>query len=162
MASRLLEEVTQFLTALEAAQEELLSVYKSRRAAMTAARAAQMQQLAEAESKITAELQKHLAERQRILEEAARNGYPSDSVLSLVSAIAGSEREELEERIVRSRLRSEKIRKESWVQWIVSQRALLHYNEMLNLIAECGKRSPTYSREPNARSAGGAILDASV
>jgi hypothetical protein len=55
-----------------------------------------------------------------------------------------------------------KLRYENLIQWIISQRAYHHLSEMLELIAHCGKKSPTYSRHPDGRTVGGAVLDTSI
>ena len=65
-------------------------------------------------------------------------------------------------RIQAARRKSERIRRESWVQWVVSQRANTYYNELLELLAYSGKKAPVYSDKPGPPSGGGTILDASA
>ncbi len=162
MSSHLLQQIIQFLQELEPTQDDLLSLFGERRGAVTAARTADMLRLAQRESELTQQMQQHLDRRQQILTNAGQNGLPDDSLSDLVTVIGGNRQQFLNERIERSRGKSEAIRRESWIHWIITQRAFNHYTELLDLIAHRGKKSPTYSRERDLESNGGAIIDASV
>ena len=162
MSARLLEQVTQFLQLLEPAQDEMLRLFNQKRSAVKLARTDEMLQLAQRESELTFELKQHLERRKRILALASNAGLPSDSIHSLVVAIGGQQREQLEQRIENSRSKSEAIRRHSWIHWIISQRAFSHFSELLDLIAYRGEKAPTYSQVPGMDTSGGAILDASI
>ena len=162
MAVSLLSRVKKFLHALEAIQDELLELYERKRLAITRAEATEMRALAQTEAKLTQTMQGFIQQRQQILNDAGGAQLPSDSILDLVAAVGGDEQPQLEERVVQSRKKSERIRRESWVHWVVSQRALNHYRDLLDLIADHGRKSPTYSHGARRQSTGGAILDASV
>jgi len=164
MSARLLEEVRQFLPDLESTQREFSNLFLRKREALIAARSDELLRLADSETVLVKRLHSHLGRRQRILIEARSEGLPSDSIVNLVARIAGEEIKPLETRIERIRILSLRLRRESWIHWIISHRTYNHYSEILNLIAHCGEQAPTYSRDKNEekKSTGGAILDTSI
>jgi hypothetical protein len=162
MSAELCQRVKEFLQALEPTQDELIVFFGKKRTALRAAQQVELVRLVDSEAELAKQMQRHLGRRQQILQQARQSGLPSDSILTLVVAIGGDQREQLEQRIQRARTKSEKIRTESWIHWIVTQRALNHFSELLDLIAHCGRQAPTYSQGPSEETTGGAILDASI
>jgi len=163
MADQLVDDVRQFLRGVEAVQDELATLYQRKRIALTEARASELLSIAESESRLAKQMQGHLARRRQILENSAGQGLPGDSIQNLLKALGGSARTELEPAVNRLRGAAAATRRENWIHWIVAQRAMNHHNELLELIASCGRKSPTYSRSPGQNaSGGGAILDASA
>jgi len=162
MAMNLRSRVKKFLSSLESIQDELLELYERKRHAITRAEATQMRTLAQTEAELTQTMQRFVVQRQEILNDAGGAQLPCDSILELVAVVGGDEQSQLEDRVKRSRKKSERIRRESWVHWVVSQRALNHYRDLLDLIADHGRKSPTYNHGSSRQSTGGAILDASV
>lgn len=118
--------------------------------------------LAESEAALAQQLQAAGDQRQRILQSAGRKGLPCKSLSDLAHSIAGDEGGRLQSRIQRASGMSNRIRRESWIHWIIAHRACSHYTNLLNLIANCGKKAPTYSKESCEESRGGVILDASI
>lgn len=159
--SQLLDEIRQFLTALETVQAELLELYAVKRTALTQANCEQLIQLSTQEAQAAQRLQILLGQRNRLLERAKAQGLPWDSISALSAAIAGSERDALQTRFERAQQAIVQLRHESWVHWIISHRCYNHYSEILELIAHCGQRAATYSNRPGTTTTGGAILDAS-
>lgn len=162
MKNGLLIQTQNFLNQLEATQNQLWMLYLERREAVRKAKTDEMLRIAELETQLTEEMKSHLAVRKQILEQAARNELPSASIEELVQEIGGEQKEQLMTRIGRSRDLAEKVRVESWIQWIVSQRSINHCKEMLDIIANQGEKSPTYNTEKETSSTGGVILDASI
>lgn len=162
MSPPLLNEVKQFLSALEATQEEFAELFRRKRTALTQARADELLRLAESEAALAQRLQAALGHRQRILQGAGREGLPCKSLAELTPDIAGDESDQLQSRIERARRMSDRIRQESWIHWIIANRTCSHYTELLNLIANCGRKAPTYSQKSCEESRGGVILDASI
>ena len=162
MSTVLLNRVKQFLKALETLQEATLGLFEQKRRAVTAADHDDMLRLADVEAELSQRMKAALGARREILLEARKSGHAADSIRELVTSIAGDERDALGVRIEASRQRSERIRRESWVQWVISQRANTYYNELLELIAYSGKKAPVYSDRPGAPMGGGTILDASA
>ena len=159
MTADLMEEVRQFLPALEATQTELAALYEDKLRATRTADAGRMLTLADVEADLVKRLEGHIEHRGRILERARQSGLACDSIQSLV-ATAGADA--LRKRIDDAKTRSNRLRSASWVQWIASQRALLYYAELIELIAQCGDRSPTYGPAARDSRSGGALLDATA
>ena len=123
MSTQLLIQVKQFLKDLEPLQDAMLNLFDSKRSAVTAACSGEMLRLAEVESELTEKMQEILRTRHRILQQASREGIVGDTIEDLVSFFGGDERDVLQSRIKVARRKSGKIRRESWVPWVVSQRA---------------------------------------
>jgi hypothetical protein len=160
--AELLDEVRHFLPALEATQTELAALFGEKRRAAKSADAQRMLELAEAEAGLARRLEGHVEDRQRILERARQEGRPADSIAELVAEIGGSGSELLRSRIDAARRRASSLRSESWIQWVMSQRAVLHYAELVELIAHCGQQPPVYGPAPREHRSGGALLDATA
>ncbi len=160
---QLVEDIRRFLRGTLALQDEMSVLYRRKRIAMTEARAAELLQIADTETRLAKQLQVKLAERRQLLRESAEAGYPGNTVQEVVSALGGEIRAELEPQVTRARQVADDVRRETWIHWIIAQRTLGHYRDLLDLVAQCGRTSPTYSRRPGQEiSGGGAILDASA
>ena len=114
------------------------------------------------EAELSKELTQHLQWRRRILAQARERGLPSGSLHDLANAVANDERSDLLARIARCRSTAAKLRRESWIQWVVAQRAYSQHAELLDLIAHWGQRALTYGRESSQTTPGGLLLDASA
>ena len=163
MSGQLAEDIRQFLRGVEATQDDLAALYRRKRAALTQARPGELLQIADSETGLAKQLQAHLARRRQILRDSAQAGLPGDSIQKVVASLGEEARAELEPHVARARRTAGEVRRETWIHWIITQRALCHYQNLLELIAHCGRKSPTYSRRPGQEpSSGGAILDASA
>ena len=103
-----------------------------------------------------------LNRRREILDEATRDNLPAGSLTELAAAITGGQHAALAHRLDRARHATEELRREGWNHWIISHRTCQQYTDLLNLIAHCGQKPPTYSRDAHDKSIGGVILDATV
>ncbi|HLJ11718.1 MAG TPA: hypothetical protein VKU82_11040 [Planctomycetaceae bacterium] len=169
MRLTLLHELARFLSALEQAQEALLSLFAAKRIALDTLQSQELIRLASVEQQLAVELQEVVHQRTKLLDEARGAGFAVESLLELAGAIGrtvGDSRvlaaiELLTGRIIRSQQRTARMQHESWVHWIISHRCYNHYTELLDLIAHGGHPAPTYGGTPSA-SAGGALLDAAA
>jgi hypothetical protein len=163
MSEALVAEVRRYLRSFESTQEQLGELYRHKRTALIQARAADLLRIAEAETKLAGELKDQLARRRQILEQSEDAGLPVDSIRSLVASFDPDSRAELMPQIERAQTSATKVRRESWIHFIIAQRSLHQYNDLMELIAHCGQKSPTYNRSRGQEtSGGGAILDASA
>ena len=162
MSEKLRRDIEQFLTALEQIQGELLALFVQKRKALTESKNVELVQLSATESQAAQRLQALLAKRNRLLEQARRQGFKIDSLTGLAAALAGGKPDHLTERLEQARDAAAALRHESWVHWIISHRCYNHYSELLELIAHCGEQAPTYSDRACTTTTGGAILDASI
>jgi len=162
MSGSLLNEVKQFLDALEPTQQELSQLFHEKRTALTAARSDDLRRLCETEAELSKRLQVLLGRRQQILHVAKQADLPSQSLRTLVASIANDQQDVLVSRLERAREMAGQIRRESWIHWIIAHRTYSHYTELLNLIANCGEKAPIYGRKASDESTGGVFLDASI
>ncbi len=170
MRLTLLHELSQFLTDLERTQEDLLTLFTAKRAALDRRLSQELlRSLSAQEGELTGKLQELVKERMKLLIKARDAGFVVESLLELAGVIGrtvGDSRvlraiELIENRIIQSQRRTLKLQQESWVHWIISHRCYNHYTQLVELIAHGGHRAPTYGdKSPSA--AGGALLDAAA
>lgn len=161
---QLLGQLTGILNDLEPLQNQLLELYQQKSQALKQVDPVRIEQLAVIEEQLTNDLQFILLRRQQLLQTAEQQGLPSGSLQELLPGLGAgiAISEPIAERIEIVQERSQKLRHESWVQWIVSQRSYQHYSQILELIAHAGQKVPTYSQGQNESGSGGAIFDASA
>ncbi|QDT99434.1 hypothetical protein [Gimesia aquarii] len=159
---QLLGQATGILNDLEPIQKQLLNLYQEKSKALKQVDVTRIEQFGVVEEQLTRDLQFVLLRRQELLQAAEKQGLPSDSMQSLLSGLGLDESNPIFQRVSEAQERSQALRHESWVQWIVSQRSYHHYSQILELIAHAGKKVPTYSRGQNENNTGGAIFDASA
>lgn len=147
-----------YVSRLEAVQAELLSLYRRKRVALTAADAPGLAQLEAPERQAADRLKALVGERQQMLVRAEQFGTPAGSLGELAASIGCDTA--LLGQIAACRRRATTLRREGWVHWIVAKRTLAQTAALLDLIAHRGDRPATYgaTRPP----AGGALLDASA
>ncbi len=159
---QLLSQLVGVLNDLEPIQIQLLDLYQAKSKALKQVDVDRVEKCGVIEEELTRELQFVLLAREQLLQLAKHHGLPSQSMQDLLSGLEIAEAEPVFQRIEEAQQRSKKLRHESWVQWIVSQRSYQHYSQILDLIANAGEKVPTYSRGQNESTTGGAIFDASA
>ncbi|MFQ5732942.1 MAG: flagellar export chaperone FlgN [Planctomycetaceae bacterium] len=161
MDGRLLDGVARWLDQLEATQDAMLELFRRKKTTLKTLRAKDLVEISREECALVERLQQRLARRAELLAAAQDAGLSGTSLTEVVAQIDDPLADSLSARMRAAERRSEKLRRESWVQWIVTQRSSKHYSELLDLIARRGEGSPTYDRrQPPANS--GAFLDASA
>ena len=159
----LINEIEQLLIAITSHQEELASVYRAKREAVRRANAAEIDRLNQREERLVADLKGRLRHRHQILQRINPIVGPSDTLENLVRSFSDPDRGRLLARMDEIRRLVEANRRESWVLWIVSKQSLRLFGDMLDLIANGGRKAPVYfAGLGNEVSFGGAILDASA
>lgn len=151
--------IARFLDRLQSVQNELLELYESKRSALTRARASELNAIVERETVLSTQLEEILRERRRVLRAGRELGLPDGSIAELVGAFQNPA---MEARVADARQRTERLRREGWVHWIIAQRAYKHCTAVIDLVAHRGERAVTYSPQPDTGGTGGAILDASA
>jgi hypothetical protein len=156
-------EIDHLLSAIMALQEELAAVYRAKRDAVRRANAAEIDRLTVREERLVGVLKVHLRQRHQILQRVNPIVGPRDTLEKLVQSFAEPLRSRLLARMEEIRRLVETNRRESWVLWIVSKQSLRLFGDMLELIANGGRKAPVYfAGLGNEISFGGAILDASA
>jgi hypothetical protein len=162
LPAELAGDIDRFLAALGVVQEELTEVYRAKRESIREARLADINRLTEREATLVLQLQAHLRGRHQILQRAKPLGR-FDSIESLVRSLDVPERDRLLQMVGQTRQTADVNRRESWILWIVSQQSLRFFRDVLDLMANGGKKAPVYSaRSESDRSFHSVILDASA
>jgi hypothetical protein len=158
----LAHEIEDLLVGIDETQDALDAVYRDKREAIRRANAPEIDRLTKIEEARVADLQVHLRRREQILLRARQMGLPFDSLTSVVRGFREPLRQTLLASLERTRQMADANRRESWILWIVCKQSLRFCSEVVELIANGGRRAPVYSTRPGATelSTGGALLDA--
>ncbi len=154
--------IEQFIDDLEQVQHKLLNLFSQKRVALRTAKTTELQALAKSEEGLVQQMRLLLSRRQGLLQQAELDGNSAESLLEIVENANSPTDRRLIQRILNARERTAKLRFEGWIHWIIANRAYKHQTEVLDLIANGGKQSPTYGRNTERKTAGGAIFDASI
>ena len=119
-AVQILDDLKQLVSAIETTQQLLRELFTKKLGALIDARPDEILQLVKSEAELSKELTQHLQWRRRILAQARERGLPSGSLHDLANAVANDERSDLLARIARCRSTAAKLRRESWIQWVVA------------------------------------------
>jgi hypothetical protein len=161
--AELARDIEDLLVAIEETQATLAGVYRDKRAAIRQANGPGLDQLTTIEETLVADLQVHLRRREQILQQARQMGLPADSLSSVVRTLDEPLRERLIAQIEETRRVADANRRESWILWIVCKQSLRFFSDVIELIANGGRRAPIYLARPGAvaeLSTGGSLLDA--
>ena len=154
-------EVAQLLNRLGATQEQLLKLLGKKHDLLKQRNHQGLTDLACEEENLCVELQACHQQRQQLLERAAKAGLPADSIQSLAKALPQENSEVLRQPLDESIKRSHLLRHQSFAQWVVVQRTLLHLSQMLEIIATGGQLQPTYGKGGVSENSG-ALMDQAV
>jgi hypothetical protein len=157
------DEAARFVDALEATQQELLATLRLQRRAMVDADSASLERLNTTAADAARRLDQVGAWRARLLEQAAAEDAPAASLSIVLARSVSLEAERLRARLHVVQQRFGEVRREAWVQWVITHRSQSFYAEILDLIAYGGRKSPVYGDSPQtAPSKGGVMLDAAA
>jgi hypothetical protein len=159
----LAREIEDLLVAIDESQAALGNAYAEKRAAIRQTNGAEIHRLTMLEESLVADLQAHLRRREQILQRAGQMGLPADSLGSVVRTFDEPLRESLLAQIERTQQMADTNRRESWILWIVCKQSLRFFSDVVELIANGGRRAPVYLSRPGGvaeLSTGGALLDA--
>jgi flagellar biosynthesis/type III secretory pathway chaperone len=151
-------ELTGLLNDLSVVQDELLEVLVAKRQFLLASDLAGMQSLQAREEEVVERLEACQRKRAELLERAARENLPSDSVRSLAARLPGGARNPVAHRVREAASRTRLLQHQSLTNWVIVQRTLLHLSQLLEIIATGGRSRPTYGNGVCAQS-GGSLMD---
>ena len=154
-------DLAELLDRLAAAQQNLLGLLSRKHTMLRSRDHEALATLAEEEHQLCCELQACHDQRQLLLERAAAEGLPADSIQSLADALPKENAQTLQQPLDASRQRSQLLRHQSLAQWVVVQRTLLHLSQMLEIIATGGQLKPTYGNGGVAANSG-SLMDQAV
>lgn len=154
-------ELTDLLKRLSSTQEQMLSLLAKKRDLLLHRNHQGLAELMPEEESLCQELQSCQQHRQQLLDKAASEGLPSDSIQSLAASLPNENEKTLRNSMNESIERSRLLRHQSIVQWVVVQRTMLHLSHMLEIIATGGQSQPTYGKG-GATDTNGALMDQAV
>jgi len=154
-------ELSELLSRLSKAQQELLSLLSIKHDLLQQRDHEGLASLLPKEQSLCAELQSCQELRKDLLKQASQEGLPADSIQALASALPEGESRGLKEPLEQAANRSRLLQHQSLTQWVVVQRTLLHLSQMLEIIATGGRSQPTYGKGGIAESSG-ALMDREV
>jgi flagellar biosynthesis/type III secretory pathway chaperone len=151
-------DLTALLNELSATQSDLLTLLDEKRRLIVARDTAALATIASREEAIVSRLQTCQAHRRELLDRAASQQLPSDSIRSLAKVLPDHARREMTEHVEEAARRFRLLSHQSLANWVLIQRSLLHLSQLLEIIATGGRKSPTYGKVESAR-AGGSLVD---
>ena len=154
-------EIAESLAKLVSPQQQWAEHLARRQVCLAAPDSARLLELAEAVLQLSSRLNALLETREKLLAQGSELGLPAASLEKLVNNLETPQRQQLKSIVRNLTRRADALRRESWSQWVVCQRSLHHYNDLVHFIANGGRKSPSYGkREQPFR--GGAIIDALI
>jgi len=157
MQTRWENEVAQLLNDVLAVQDDLSVNLAKKRKMLIASDMAGLAAVAPEEEQLIARLQGCVEQRQRLLSNAAEEGLPARSVRALADALPAERRGELPDRLAKASSKARILQHESFTNWLVAQRSLIHLSQMLEIIATGGRLQPTYGNGEPVNASGGIV-----
>jgi hypothetical protein len=152
-------DIADLLAELTAAQSDLLDLLAEKRTILLRADAEALQALQSREVELFLRLEACQHRRQQLLDRAADEGRPADSIRTLTDSLSSPGRAGLQSAVDAARSNSRLLRHESLANWVMMQRSLLHLSQIIEIIATRGRLQPTYGRgAPDT----GALVDRAV
>jgi flagellar biosynthesis/type III secretory pathway chaperone len=151
-------ELASLLTDLSAVQDEMLAVLGRKRELLVAGKSDGLAEVAAEEERLVGRLQDCLDRRAAMLQRAAHEGLPADSIRSLADSLPPSQRKPLAGQVKVAAARARLLRHHALTNWVLVQRTLIHLSQMLEILATGGRLQPTYGKGVPAHS-GGALVD---
>lgn len=151
-------DLSALLRELSATQSDLLSLLDEKRHLIVARNTAGLAELAPREEAIIVRLQACQTSRRDLLERAAGQHLPSDSIRSLAKVLPEPARAEMAGQVEEASRRFRLLSHHSLTNWVLIQRSLLHLSQLLEIIATGGRKNPTYGKAESTRS-GGSLVD---
>jgi flagellar biosynthesis/type III secretory pathway chaperone len=151
-------ELAGMLAELSATQDELLFVLGEKRRRLAQGEMHRLDEMHDREQNVLARLEACRDRRAALLEQAAQEGLPSDSIRSLTAAIPAQRRGDLGERVKLATNRMNLLRHQSLTNWVLAQQALVHLSQMIEIIATGGRLQPTYGEGASSLATGN-LLD---
>ena len=152
MSQVVLQQIEGFLSSLETLQAILKSLYRKRKDALTEGDLIGIKSCHVQEEQVTKQLQQLLEDRKIIIQSANQRQFPgitlrevAQSVFAL-SDFSPLEKNHLEGKIKLAEEQMAELRQESWTQWIIANRNLQYVNDVIELIANGGKKRFDVSR----------------
>jgi len=151
-------EIAGLLTELAAVQGDLLKLLTEKRQTLASGNHDALLATAGREQTLVERLNACHQRRQQLLERAAAQGLPSDSVRSLSMQLDDESKERVHASIEEAAERGTFLQQQCLTNWVLVQRSLLHLSQMIGIIATGGRPMPTYGNGSDC-AVSGALVD---
>jgi hypothetical protein len=155
------QDIAALLTELAGAQGELLELLAEKRQLLAAGNHQALVAFASREQALVDRLSACHQQRQQLLDRAAGEGLPSDSIRSLSSSLPQGGLDRVFPEIDQANCRGHFLQQQCLTNWVLVQRTLLHLSQMIEIIATGGRSMPTYGNGSD-RTSSGALVDQAV
>jgi ParB-like chromosome segregation protein Spo0J len=162
MAPAWWDETTRFVDALENTQHDLFDALRRQRRALALGDHAELERLNAQAADAASKLQQLSVWRTRLLQQAVSEGGPATSLLVVLGRQFSLVSETLRARLQTVQLRFAELRREAWIQWVISHRGQSVYADLVDLIARGGQKAAVYGEDPHTPPRGGVMLDAAA
>jgi hypothetical protein len=151
-------QLTNFLSELSSVQDTSLELLTRKRKLLVASDREGLLALGAEEEQLIERLQGCLTRREELLQQAAGQGLPSESIRSLAGALPKAQRVPLTTEIQKVTSQARLLQHHSLTNWVLVQRTLIHLSQMLEIIATGGHLKPTYGKD-HVNSSHGTLLN---
>ena len=138
-------------------QDDIFLNLAKKRELLIASDTAGLGALAPEEEQLVARLQQCVKRREQILARAGQEGLPARSIQALTEALPTDRRGDLTDRITQAGSRARLLQHQSFTNWLVVQRNLIHLSQILEIIATGGRLQPTYGEGEPVNASGGLV-----
>ena len=162
MTSADLSAVADYLDEYLDVQQELLDVMTAKLDVRTKRTVEEARALDAREAQLAERLKACVEKRQDLLADPELNSAGQPTLKRLVETVAESDEDEADADLFRRFDAAEKnnreLRMRSVSAWVLAQRSVVHWSQMLEIVAAQGQNVPTYKRDRKLRSRG-ALMD---
>jgi hypothetical protein len=139
-------QIAQLLTDISAVQDDIFSVLEKKREMLIKSDRDGLTALIPQDENLVARLQDCLRRRETLLSQAQHEGLPADSIRALTEALPRERQGNLPQRLVQTGARARLLQNQSLTTWMVTQWALIHLSQIIEIIATGGRMQPTYGK----------------
>ena len=150
-----------FLNETLQAQKDSASLLERKRELLSKNDLAGIGELSKDEYAAAESLKQCLGNRDKLLQYAAAEGLPSQSIEMLAKAVVPYSDDGFFALLRSVQYQTQLLRQHNITNWVVTQRGMLHATQMLEIIATRGRVKTTYTRDHqrNPGTTGGALVD---
>jgi hypothetical protein len=150
-------QIAQLLTDISAVQDDIFTVLEKKREMLVKTDLDGLNALIPQDENLVSRLQACLQRRENLLSQARQEGLPGDSIRSLADALPSEQQGDLPQRLVKNSARTRLLQHSSLTNWMVTQWALIHLSQLIEIIATGGRLQPTYGNGEPVNASGGLV-----
>jgi hypothetical protein len=150
-------QIARLLTDVSAVQDEIFKILDKKRELLLKKDLEGLNALVPEDENLVLRLRTCLKRREELLAQAQREGMPGDSVRSLTGALPPDRQGDLPQRLLQTSARARLLQNQSLTNWMVTQWALIHLSQMIEIIATGGRLQPTYGKGEPVTVSGGLV-----